>query len=96
MIDGIHLKQDYRSEEVDLLKASGQTDDQIDAWFVPRTASERRKKQIGAAKERADEWSQMKKDLDFLKGEVKLLRGAVGEEAIERISKASAETPKES
>lgn len=71
------------------MKASGQTDDQIDALFVPRTASERRKKQIEEAKDREKEFIQMKKDVDTLKGEVKLLRGVLGEEKLERLGETT-------
>lgn len=76
------------------MKASGQTEDQIDTFFVKRTASERRQQLLEEAKKQEDDWTQMKKDIDFLKDEVKLLRGAVGDEAIERISKASSSTNK--
>ena len=65
----------------------GQTDEQIDAYFVPMSVSEKRKKAADDAKERETEFAQMKKDIDFLKGEVQQLRGAV---EMKRISNRSA------
>jgi uncharacterized protein YnzC (UPF0291/DUF896 family) len=63
--------QDYRSEEVGILKASGQTEEQIESYFVPKTASERRKQKLS----QAEEFEQMKTDVAFLLEEVKQLRG---------------------
>jgi hypothetical protein len=60
------------------LKASGQTEDQIDAFFVPRTPSERRKKLMEDAAKHAEEFEQMKEDIAFLKEEVQILRKAAG------------------
>ena len=76
------------------MKASGQTEDQIDAFFVPRTASEKRKRLLDEAKEHADEFDQMKKDIDFLKEEVKLLRSAMGGAHMERKSEGSSTVDK--
>ena len=62
--------QDYRSEEVGILKSLGQSEDQIEA-FVPKTAAERRQKQ----QESLSEFARMKQDIEILKTEVAKLRG---------------------
>ena len=72
-----YIEQDYRSEEVSLLKATGRTDLEIDG-IVPSTPYERRKRAEEEAKNQADEFLQMKKDIEVLKEEVKLLRGMLG------------------
>jgi hypothetical protein len=64
----LHI-QDYRSEEVSALKASGFTEQQIDR-FVPKKASERRKQAL----DDAQDLLQMKQDVLLLKEEVKGLR----------------------
>ncbi|CAB9514688.1 expressed unknown protein [Seminavis robusta] len=63
------LFHDYRADEMAALKASGQSEEQIDS-YVPRTSSERRKKQMDDAKS----FETMKEDMVFLKEEVKYLR----------------------
>lgn len=85
--------QDYRSEEVDILKSLGQSEDQIEA-FVPKTATERRQKQ----KESLSEFAQMKQDIKMLKVEVAKLRGIPwkedGEGESSRIEEDTSETEK--
>lgn len=59
------------------MKESGKTDDQIDHYFVPKTMSERKKKEIDDIRD----FGQMKKDIATLKEEVKQLRAMVGKGA---------------
>ena len=65
--------QDYRNEEITILKNSGLSQDAINA-FVPPTASERMSEKITMAKE----YMQLKEDVANLKEEVKMLKDKLG------------------
>lgn len=71
-----YFAQDYRGEEIGVLLASGQTEEQIDKYFVPKSVSERKKKALS----QAQEFEKMKKEIAFLMDEVKHLRGNTSSE----------------
>ena len=84
------MEQDYRSEEIGILKGFGQTEDQIEA-LVPKTATERRQKQMDSV----NDFEQMKVDIKMLKDEVTKLRAIVGKDKTSRIEEdTSSETTK--
>jgi hypothetical protein len=62
-------QQDYRGQQIETLRASGKSQEQIDA-IVPKTISEVRQKEVERKKSVVD----MQTDIDFLLQEVKELR----------------------
>jgi hypothetical protein len=67
------LRNDYRKEEIQYLRASGMTEEQIER-YIPKTAAERRK----YVEAKANDLEQMKKDIAYLLNEVSEIKAGAG------------------
>lgn len=67
------MQNDYRKEEIQYLRDSGMTEEQIER-YIPKTADERKKFVEG----KANDLEQMKKDITFLLNEVSELKLSKG------------------
>mmetsp|Transcript_4567 Transcript_4567/g.5946 ORF Transcript_4567/g.5946 Transcript_4567/m.5946 type:complete len:133 (+) Transcript_4567:134-532(+) len=72
IIRNMFLK-DYRSEEINVLRKSGMTQDQI-YQYVPPTTDER----VVESRKKLSEYEQLKMDVKILKDEVKMLKDKLG------------------
>lgn len=68
-----NIKKDYRGEEIDLLRKSGLSQEEIED-YVPLTTSER----ISKSKQKLNEYEQLKKDMAILKEEMKMVKEKLG------------------
>lgn len=73
MITSFLEKKDYRSEEIDVLRKSGLSQEKIDA-YVPPSTTER----IAERKKTISEYEQLKQDVATLKEEMKMMKEKVG------------------
>lgn len=83
------LKNDYRREEMQFLRDSGMTEEQIER-HIPKTAAERKK----YVEEKSNDLEQMKKDIAYLLKEVEELKKGQGSSKEEKPDAGRGETLK--